>query len=414
MCPGGADTLVPMSSEAQAAVPGTPAIAPPRPPRSRRRKLVFAAAVWLLVAGALEGGIRVREWIVYGTFRRAGQALYRKTEGGGVELKPNTDITGTDMQVHVNALQFRGHEVVVPKPAGTVRVVCVGGSTTFDILARTDEATWPAQLERRLRAKHPRVEVVNAGVAGYTIDSYLEPGMWKRIAALEPDVVLGYFATNEVAEEARRRFDVKWLHCPSSDFEQRRGDPPSPEACPRCGQKLEVRDEATPPLLERTVKAITDWSLFAYKVQLFVMLFRKAPAVSGDHELPASAAATFEQKLRELVRRTKALGARPALGTFALRWRADQPAEKQRELAAGAFPIYVGLSLEGIDHAFEAYNAAIARVARGEGGVLVPVASALSGESELFGDFVHFSEAGSTRMAVTVEQSLESSGVLDR
>ena len=355
-----------MSTEApadfRAPAAGSPAAAatPSRPLRSRGRKLRFALISWCVVAIVVEGGVRVREKIVYGTFSRAGQTLYQKTDTGRVELKPNTDITGTDMQVHVNSLKFRGREVAMPKPAGTVRVVCIGGSTTFDILAKSDSTTWPAQLEKRLREKHPAVEVVNAGVAGYTIDSYLDETLWKKIASLSPDVVVGYFATNEIAEEARHRFEARWLHCPAGDFEQVMADAPGLATCPRCGGKLEGRwrgqtfalgvdSTDTPPWLERAAKTITDWSLAAYKVRLVVDLLRKPPELEGQSDLPESAAMSFEQKLRELARRIKTLGARPALATFALRWRPDQPREKQRLLAAGAFNIYVGLSLEGIE-----------------------------------------------------------------
>ena len=56
-------------------------------------------------------------------------------------------------------------DVEVPKPEGTYRVVCEGGSTTFDLLAPDDAATWPARLGAFLK---PRADVVNAGFPGWT------------------------------------------------------------------------------------------------------------------------------------------------------------------------------------------------------------------------------------------------------
>ena len=404
---GSGEAMAPASS------PSEPAPTP-RPRRSWRRKVLFSLIPTLVLFLVCEVVCRLYERRTYGTVERAGTTIYQD-EDGARDLKPSSDVSGASMQIHINALGFRGHEVVIPKPAGTIRVVCIGGSTTFDTYAVSDEAAWPARLEKRLRATHPRVEVVNAGVPGHTVDHYLREKKWQRIEALAPDIVVGYFATNEIADEARHRYEAKLFHCPKGDFDQAKEKDPDLQACPRCGANLELRDPP-PPLLERAVKTITDWSLFLYKVRLGFERFVSQPVEHvGTHDLPESAALGFEKKLDELVRRTKKTGARPALGSFALKWRADQPPEKKRELAAGSgcFSIYVGLSVDGIDRALGSYNAAIGRVARGEGCALIPVAEELSGDPKLFGDFVHFSADGSERMAAVVAQGLEEAKVFD-
>ena len=75
----------------------------------------------------------------------------------------------------INSHGFRGPEIELQKPLGTVRIACLGSSTTFDDTATTDGHTYPAHLERFLRehyVKHggrpARIEVINAGVPGYT------------------------------------------------------------------------------------------------------------------------------------------------------------------------------------------------------------------------------------------------------
>jgi lysophospholipase L1-like esterase len=349
---------------------------------SSRKKLAFALVAFALVALVLEGGIRVREKILYGTFARAGTTIYAPSQdkATGHTLRAGVEISGTRMQLRTNKRGFRGHDIAIPKPKGTVRVVCIGGSTTFDILAKSDDETWPARLEKKLRAKDPSFEVVNAGVAGNTIDSFLAAETWQSIQEVEPDVVIAYFATNEISHEAQVRFQVKQ----------------SEES--RVGSKA--------------LETITDWSLFAYKVWLFVDTWKKPPEREGIHDLPDEASRSFEEKLHELVLRTRALGAKPVLLSFALRWRADQPLEKRRELAAGAFSIFPGLSLEGIERAFHGYNDAIARVAAKDGCPLVPVAETLSGDPTLFGDFVHFSPDGSERMSELVAAHLDRAGLL--
>ena len=55
-----------------------------------------------------------------------------------------------------------------PSRRGSLRVLLSGGSTTFDVLAPDDAATWPRLLETRLRAGESPVEVWNAGFPGWT------------------------------------------------------------------------------------------------------------------------------------------------------------------------------------------------------------------------------------------------------
>jgi len=78
-------------------------------------------------------------------------------------------------RVAINSHGFRGPEIELRKPADTVRIACLGDSTTFGDSATTNGHTYPAHLERFLRqpargsaGNSPRVEAINAGVAGYT------------------------------------------------------------------------------------------------------------------------------------------------------------------------------------------------------------------------------------------------------
>src|SRR5579864_8023571 len=61
-----------------------------------------------------------------------------------------------------NSLGFRNKEdVFEPKPAGALRIIAYGGSTTFCYNLDTTEA-WPLQLQELLRAHHnSRDQVLN-------------------------------------------------------------------------------------------------------------------------------------------------------------------------------------------------------------------------------------------------------------
>lgn len=352
---------------------------PARPPRSRRRKLLLAAIVWAGALATLEGATRVRERIVYGSFSRAGAGIYQ-VSSGQLAVKPNVDTGGSRLRIATNSLGFRSPEVAVPKPAGTFRIVCVGGSTTFEVYADANEDTWPALLERRLKTRHPRVEVVNAGVAGFTLEHILHPGHWEKVARLEPDLVHHFHATNDVGTFAHAHLGARTA-------------------------------SASSQALGRGAKALTDWSLAAYKVWMLAEAY-VVPEDDGDTDrYPDEGVRRYEERLRELVRRTRALGARPALATSVLRWRRDQPLEERRALARGAPHAYHRLSLKGIDDAFARHDELTERVARETGALLVPAARELSGRPELYGDIMHFRKAGSEAMAELVAKTLEAAGL---
>jgi hypothetical protein len=63
-------------------------------------------------------------WIVYDPI------LVRRNEPGYVDEK---------LVIRVNALGLRGDEIATPKPPGTIRVVCLGDSTTFGVFERYEQ-----------------------------------------------------------------------------------------------------------------------------------------------------------------------------------------------------------------------------------------------------------------------------------
>lgn len=96
--------------------------------------------------------------------------------------------------MQTNGQRFRGPEVELEKPAGVLRVACLGDSHTFgDGVAAGD--TWP---DRLAELAGPGVEVLNCGVNAYDT---LQEVLWyeQRVAAFDPDVVLLAYFVNDVA-----------------------------------------------------------------------------------------------------------------------------------------------------------------------------------------------------------------------
>lgn len=93
--------------------------------------------------------------------------------------------------------RFRGPEVALAKPAETLRIICYGDSNTDGPLGG---GAWPEALDEVLRqAGAPRrVEVLNAGVTGYS--SYQgERRFGQDVDTYHPDVVLISFGWNDAA-----------------------------------------------------------------------------------------------------------------------------------------------------------------------------------------------------------------------
>lgn len=97
-----------------------------------------------------------------------------------------------------NARGFREGPIAVPKPPGTLRILALGDSTTAGLGIPERSHTWPARLERRLRAVSERpLEVLNLGVGGY--DPHQEAELLRvEGLALEPDAVLVLVCANDL------------------------------------------------------------------------------------------------------------------------------------------------------------------------------------------------------------------------
>jgi len=99
-----------------------------------------------------------------------------------------------------NSLGLRGPEISIEKPADTIRILCLGGSTTFSDGATTNATTYPARMERLLREHYRdapfRIEVVNAGVQAY---NSLESLIYFQTSLLDlsPDIAVFHHAIND-------------------------------------------------------------------------------------------------------------------------------------------------------------------------------------------------------------------------
>lgn len=118
----------------------------------------------------------------------------------GYALKPGWRSKPDDPmgQKSQNADGYRGPLRPRKKPAGTYRIACIGGSSTYGSTPSSDATTWPAQLELLLNERTDTpVEVLNFGVFGYTTFEILGRLAFHAVD-YEPDLVIVYETINDM------------------------------------------------------------------------------------------------------------------------------------------------------------------------------------------------------------------------
>jgi len=149
-----------------------------RPVRERAVRLLVALLVPLALLGLAEIGFRLAE-------DPASAALFQRVERDGRVLwqrSPSRNLPWYPPYAQ-------------QKPAGTLRVACIGGSTVEG--NPSPECAFPRVLERRLSAAlAPRpVEVMGCGVGGQHSDGEL--AVLHQVLDFDPDLVVLYSAHNE-------------------------------------------------------------------------------------------------------------------------------------------------------------------------------------------------------------------------
>lgn len=133
----------------------------------------------------------------------------------GARMRPGFDgLDDHGLPVVINSLGLRNPEL--EDEAQRPRVFALGDSVTYGFGVEESEA-WPRVLETELRERGRDVEVVNAGVSGYSTFqglAFLE----RDLLALEPDVVLFAFMNNDRWDSKGKVHTVEGMR---AEFERR-------------------------------------------------------------------------------------------------------------------------------------------------------------------------------------------------
>lgn len=114
----------------------------------------------------------------------------------------------------INSLGYRGHEFPYQKPAGTYRILCLGGSTTVSYPYIHNPAdAWPAVLESELQSLYPdrHFEVINAGL-GYATSAEMLAGYMFRHRYLNADMVIIHEGGNDTDPLMFENYNPEYSH----------------------------------------------------------------------------------------------------------------------------------------------------------------------------------------------------------
>ncbi len=98
----------------------------------------------------------------------------------------------------ISSQGMRDREYAVPKPEHALRILALGDSVAYGPFVSPDD-TFANRLEAGLLERYGQVDVINAGVSGYTPYNELHYYL-SGLSAFQSDVVVVAFAMNDVAD----------------------------------------------------------------------------------------------------------------------------------------------------------------------------------------------------------------------
>jgi lysophospholipase L1-like esterase len=374
-----------------------------KPLRALATNILVPLGIAVALFLALEGGCRVAlrartgAWPetrveAYTKFVRKIGSAYRPHPLLIVAGRPDATLEAAGKVLHLNARGQRAtnvRDLPLPKPSGVFRIVCEGGSTTFDLLAPDDASTWPARLGTLLA---PRADVANAGFPGWTsLESLVSLEI--RDVDLAPDLVVVFSGVNDLQPAGHVPFHADYSVGHADILPRVTGVAPVP-----------VR------LVSRSV--LLEWLLGRLRpagspapAEGFTPSYAWAGGPKRD-DIPAAAVAVYERNLRSTIAVARARGARTLLVAQTARVRPGHEAE-DRTWLEGWTP---GLTSKGYLAGLGRYNE-VARRLGGEGAALFldPFADGAFPDGA-FLDPVHFSPEGSDRFARALAAFLTAPG----
>jgi len=304
-----------------------------------------------------------------------------------------------------NNMGYRGHDIIVPKPANEFRVFLVGGST-IETMVLDDSKSIDRVLEQHLNEtsrSHRLVRVYNAGRSGDRSYDHISM-LVHRIAHLQPDMVIVLVGVNDLIAATN-----------STDYLHR-----TDKSLNKMSLSLLLRMVSTEFQLPRRIRhAVTGvgetLGLRPAEVPAgatyreMVRFTQSLPALA---EPPRVDLVSYEENLKTIVGVGRGHGFQVILMTQPSTWNSqvDMSASEWHWMNRGEKGRY---REELMDDALGEYNSVTVRVAHLNGTLLYDLASQMPKSSEFIYDDVHFNYAGAKRIGLGLANMISADWAMD-
>ena len=142
--------------------------------------------------------------------QKASPARYPLNQGDGLVFP---ELTSNNFR-HMDG-ELGNRQIQIPKPAGQVRILCLGASTTGNYLQQGETIySYPLELERRLKGLFPKKDLVvhNCGQGGWTSADILI-NFVLNLRETKPDMVVIYHGYNDLPCSLTPGFKSDYSHC---------------------------------------------------------------------------------------------------------------------------------------------------------------------------------------------------------
>lgn len=343
------------------------------------KKIIFSLILTIIGMVSLNGICAIGEWFAYGAFYEQDRpkGLYLHKEGSRPKLKPNAELNGWMYKIAINSLGFRGGEVLSPKPQNGLRIWCIGGSTTFDIYASSNETTWPMVLQKHVQEAFPdrTVEVINAGIPGEILRGSLSDFQSYQ-QQIRPDYVVIYHGPNDMREVL--------------------APPPNAPGA----QPTKPPDEG----FIHEILGRQEYALFRV-IKRTIAPLRPLQKEWESNRMSTNQLGDLRNRNQQFVRFAQQSRVVPVIATHALRAQNGDEGEVARKRVAETSQLLRMYPKQAIE-AFEEYNKMLASLAKSNNLPFADVRSVISADSSFWGDATHFRDAGSALAGETIAKTI--------
>lgn len=302
----------------------------------------------------------------------------------GYVFKPNYEWTSTgywgDRHATTNSLGHRTPELVSPKPADEVRIVCLGGSAIYGFGAPSNAEAFPAQLQQMLVERGAPAEVFNAGIPGWSTRDSLTHYQ-ARLAELGFDYALLLEVNNDLYEAGNPLYQRNAGALSLEQLEQ-----PGPLA-QLMGQSAALR-------------------ALGARAQRHRLRNYKLSAV------PPEGAAAYSRVLKAAINSLRLQGVEPVLGTYPHLYTPERAAAdalfgpERLEKTLKRSP----LEYEALVAGLAQYNDLVRAAAAEFGVTLIDLAKTFPQDKALYVDYIHQNARGHRVKAELILEGLRSAG----